>query len=36
MGWHGDCDKYLGIKRITVISVAVRRTDWLALCVVCG
>jgi len=23
-------DKYLGIKMITVISVAVHRTDWLA------
>ena len=36
MGCHGDCDKYLGIKMITVISVAVHIIDWLALCLVCG
>jgi len=36
MGCHGDCDECLGIKMITVISVTVHRTDWLALCVVCG
>jgi hypothetical protein len=36
MGYHGDCDKYMGIKMITVISVVVHRTDWLSLCVVSG